>query len=615
MLQKFTGFIGSILMITFFFLIFTCESPAYPVKISDSKVSFNLGNSVEYYEDVSSTLTLNDIIKLDNENKFSTSTRLPLNFGYSSSTYWLSFSVLGDTESESGWVIDVPYAPLDYVKLYAPNVNGGYTEMVSGDKIPLSRHQIEYRNAVFILGQNLLPYQQYYLKVSSDGALNLPLFLWTGAGFTEHINVAQTGMGIYLGIMLALFLYNMFLYLYVKDKDFLLCAFITVSYSFVHAAYTGMASQFLWPNSIWWSNNCLVFFAIFIFLSITVFTNSFLNLKETFPLGNKIMKGFTWYYCLLYVLYGVIGYRYASVATAVPSIAMLFIVFITVLIVYSKGYKAARFLMLAWFFFIFGMVLLLLKLLGLLPPVFITEYSVQIGFILNAILLSFALTDRVNLLRKDKEAAQFEAMNHLKASEQAKTRFIEDAEKLVEERTKELELANTRLVEMASVDVLTGIYNRRVFNETLEREFSRAKRQGQELSIILIDVDYFKNYNDYYGHIDGDSCLTELAGIFKKTINRATDTVARYGGEEFAVILCDTKIDGAVKIAEDIREAIVEACIPHKMSPVGHLTISCGVASTIPAMNDKLEDFISKADRALYRSKKEGRNMVSVSSF
>jgi diguanylate cyclase len=615
MLQKLRASTCYFLLITLLFLSFTFSAFAYPVKVSNNKVSFNLGTSVEYYEDTSSTLTLKDIIDLDNDNKFSTTTKLPLNFGYSSSTYWLSFSVLGDTDSESGWVLDVPYAPLDYVKLYVPNVNGEYTELVSGDKIPFSKRQIEYRNAVFILGDTLLPYQQYYIKVSSDGAINLPLFLWTGAGFTEHVNVVQTGLGIYLGIMFALFLYNIFLYFYVKDKDFLLCAFITLSYSLVHAAYNGMASQFLWPDLIWWANNCLVFFAIFIFLSIAVFTNSFLNLKETFPTGNKIMNGFTLYYCLLYVLYAVIGYRYASVATAVPSIIMLFIIFMTVLIVYSRGYKAARFLMLAWFFFIFGMVLLLLKLLGFLPPVFITEYSVQIGFILNAMLLSFALTDRVNLLRKEKEAAQHEAMNHLKASEQAKTRFIEDTEKLVEERTKELELANTRLVELASVDVLTGIFNRRVFNETLEREFSRAKRQGQELSIILIDIDYFKNYNDYYGHIDGDSCLAELADIFKKTINRATDTVARYGGEEFAVILCDTKLDGAVKIAEDIREAVVSACIPHKMSPLGHLTISCGVASTIPAMNDKLEDFISKADRALYRSKKEGRNMVSVSSF
>lgn len=602
-------------LVMFVLLLFSSVSYGYPVKISDSKSSFNLGMSVEYYEDDSSMLTLMDIIKLDNENKFSTSTKLPLNFGYSASTYWLSFSVLGDTFSESGWVIDLPYAPLDYVKLYKPTVTGEYVELESGDRVPIDRRQIKYKNAVFILGDRLLPYQQYYLRISSDGAINLPVFLWTGAGFTQHVNKTQTGIGIYLGIMLALFLYNMFLYVYVKDRDFLLCGFITVSYSLVYMAYTGMSTQFLWPEMIWWANNSLVFFAIFIFLSIAVFTKSFLKLKETLPWANKIMVAFIAYYCSLYLLFFVIGYRNTSIAVALPGIFLLVMIFAIVLMVYVKGYKAARFLMLAWFFFIFGMVLLLLKLLGYLPHVFVTEYSVQLGIIINAMLLSFALTDRVNILRKEKESAQQKVLNHLKESEQVKSEFLLQTEKLVVERTKELEEANSRLVEIASIDVLTGLYNRRVFNETIDKEFNRAKRQGQELSLILIDIDYFKNFNDYYGHIEGDACLAELANVFKESLNRATDTVARYGGEEFAVILCDTKLDGAMKIAEDIRHAVSDACIPHKMSPMGHLTVSCGVASTIPMVQDRLEDFISKADKALYRSKKEGRNLVSVSSF
>jgi len=613
--QKFKT--SALLLILFFCIamVSAVNSNAYPVNVSETKDSINLGLSVEYYEDKSSTLTLNDILKLDNDNKFRTTSKLPLNFGYSESTYWISFSVLGEVDSSSGWVLDIPYAPLDYIKLYVPNVKGEYQEYTSGDKVSFKRREIDYKNSVFVLGNKLLPYQQYYLKFSSNGALNLPLFLWTGAGFIEHVNRVQTGIGIYFGIMLALLLYNLFLYVSIRDKDFLLCAFITISYSLVQGAYNGMAAQFLWPNFIWWANNSLVFFAILLFLSIVIFTNSFLKLKEYSPFSNKVMKFFIGYYLIMYILFFIIGYRVASLAIAFAAIVMLIFVFAAVLIVYARGYKPARLLLLAWTFFLFGLILLLLKLLGFLPHVFITEYSVQIGFTLNATLLSFALADKINLLRRDKEEAQQSALDHLKQSEQMKTEFLEETGKLVEERTKELEEANTRLVQLASVDVLTGLFNRRVFNETIDREFNRSKRQGQEIAVIMIDIDYFKNYNDCYGHIEGDNCLAELAGIFSGAISRATDTVARYGGEEFAIILSDTKLDGAVKIAEEIRETVVAACLPHKMSPLGYVTVSCGVTSTVPGMKDRLEDFLNKADKALYKSKKDGRNLVSVSSY
>lgn len=163
-------------------LFFSLAAYAYPVKITDDKDSVNIGLAVEYYEDKESSLTLKDIIRLDNDNKFQTTTKLPLNFGYSKSTYWVSFSVLGKTDSESGWVLDIPYAPLDYLTLYVPNGKGDYSEYKSGDRIPFKQKHIEYKNAVFVLGQKLLPYQQYYLRVSSSGSINLPVFFGQGLG-------------------------------------------------------------------------------------------------------------------------------------------------------------------------------------------------------------------------------------------------------------------------------------------------------------------------------------------------------------------------------------------------------------------------------------------------
>lgn len=615
-MRKWFG-IRFVLALSVFMLFFSAydHACAYPVKVKSGKESVNIGLSVEYYEDRAASLTLKDVIRLDNENKFSSTTKVPLNFGYSPYTYWLSFSVFGDTESASGWILDVPYAPLDYVTVYTPNGKGDYAELKNGDRIPFEDKQIKYKNAVFELGHTLLPYQQYYIKVSSNGSINLPVFLWTGTGFIEHVNRMQSGMGIYFGLMLALALYNLFLYLSVKDRDFLLCTFVIISYMLVQGSYYGMAAEFLWPDQIWWANNSLVIFAVLIFFSIAVFTRSFLRLKEYSAALDRVMKFFIGYFFLLFFGVFTIGYRETSLATAMMAIVLIITVFAAAMVAYSRGYRPARFFLIAWTFFLLGMVLLLLKLLGVLPHVFITEYSVHIGFLLNGVTLSFALADKINLLKREKESAQEKIMLHLEESEKMKSKYLKDAENLVEERTRELEGANKRLIELASIDVLTGLSNRRIFNEIIEKEYKRAKRQSAELGLIIIDIDYFKRFNDQYGHLHGDACLAELSEIFRSCILRATDTVARYGGEEFAIILCDTNVEGAMKVAESIRSTVEDAKINHKGSPLGYVTVSCGVTACIPMIQDRLEDFISAADKALYKAKEAGRNKVVPSSF
>jgi len=593
---------------------FAKVSFAYPVEINTTKDAINIGMSVEFYEDKASSLSLKDIIKLDNDNKFKTTSKVPLNFGYSPSTYWLSFSVLGETVSESGWILDIPYAPLDYVTLYVPDGKGNYTEYQNGDRVYFENKQIKYKNAAFILGDMLLPYQQYYIKVSSQGSVNLPLTLWTGAGFIEHVNRTQIILGIYFGVLFALIMYNSFLFISTKDRDFILCNFLIISYSFIQATYYGTASQFLWPDQIWWANNCLVLFAVLIFFSTAIFTNSFLKLKEHAKTLYKVMSFFVIYFFIMFFGIFTIGYRLSSIATALMAMALIFSVFISAIIMYARGYKPARFFLLAWTFFLLGMALLLLKLIGILPHVFITEHSVQLGFSINAVLLSFALSDRVNIIRKEKEQAQIAALEHLASSEKMKTKFLHETESLVVERTRELAEANNKLVQQASIDELTGLSNRRVFNEIMEKEFQRAKRSKIEIAVIMLDIDYFKNYNDSYGHMSGDVCLAEIAGILSSRIGRATDTLARYGGEEFVIILNETNLKGALKIAEDMRSIVEAANIPHQSSPYGCVTISCGVMARMPMIQNSFEEFINLADNALSKAKAAGRNCVVASS-
>lgn len=177
-------------------------------------------------------------------------------------------------------------------------------------------------------------------------------------------------------------------------------------------------------------------------------------------------------------------------------------------------------------------------------------------------------------------------------------------------RESELEEVNAILRKLSSIDGLTGVANRRRFDEILGVEFKRAKRYDKPLSIIMIDIDYFKEYNDMYGHQDGDECLKNIATALRETVKRPGDLVARYGGEEFVVVLPQTDESGAWIIANQTKLKIEDLKIPHEKSSISkYVTISLGLA-TITEDIDSVSKLIKEADIALYEAKKLGRNCV-----
>jgi diguanylate cyclase (GGDEF)-like protein/PAS domain S-box-containing protein len=178
---------------------------------------------------------------------------------------------------------------------------------------------------------------------------------------------------------------------------------------------------------------------------------------------------------------------------------------------------------------------------------------------------------------------------------------------------KALEKANIELEQLATVDGLTQLANRRVFDEKIGAEWNRMRREKKPFSLILCDIDFFKNYNDHYGHQKGDECLQGVAARIKACVRRPADLVARYGGEEFAVLLPDTPFEGGYHLAEKIREAVWEMKREHLRSEAGdRVTLSLGIATLLPSDKTKTpEDLLKAADTALYTSKKEGRNRVS----
>lgn len=186
----------------------------------------------------------------------------------------------------------------------------------------------------------------------------------------------------------------------------------------------------------------------------------------------------------------------------------------------------------------------------------------------------------------------------------------------VAEQATALQQANQKLQRLADLDGLTQVANRRRFDEYLAREWQRLKRERAPLSLIFCDVDYFKLYNDYYGHLAGDNCLRQVAVAIERVLKRPADLLARYGGEEFAIILPNTELAGALELAEMMRLEVQKLRIAHVRSRSSqYVTLSVGVSSQIPDRTNSPQSLVAAADRALYEAKRKGRNCCCIQTL
>jgi two-component system chemotaxis family response regulator WspR len=198
----------------------------------------------------------------------------------------------------------------------------------------------------------------------------------------------------------------------------------------------------------------------------------------------------------------------------------------------------------------------------------------------------------------------------LRAGEQRLLALVDERTADLEERKRQLQVANELLQHLATIDDLTNLANARRFKVVLAREWQCARRAQQSISLLMIDVDLFKRFNDALGHQRGDECLVRVAGVLRQTASRANDLAARYGGEEFVLLLPHTHADGARGIAEAVRAGVEALKIPHPDSSASqYVTVSVGIATAAPTPDgNATDDLVGAADRALYDAKNAGRN-------
>lgn len=580
---------------------------------------------LEYVEDHTGQLQsadiTTDILQRDALNSMS--------FGYTESVYWFRLRLQHSGTRPATRLLSLSYPVLDEIRVHQRFDDGDWQIQKLGDKQPFYMRPVQHR--FFVIPLTMTPGQKVELlfRVDTSSSMQFPLSIWKERDFFVADQKQILGMGLYYGIMIIMVLYNLFVFFSVREANYLYYVLYVGCMGGFLASLQGLNFQFIWPEATWWNDHSILIFLGGVVLFALVFTRNFLRLKEM-PGLNRLFTIMALFSLVIILISGMFPYHSMIrllIATAVVGISLSIF---AGLIRWSQGYSSARYYTIAWSVLLLGGVILALNKFDFLPRNFFTENIIQLGSALEVILLSFALADRLNSEKRKRYNAQLIALEHEKIARQSQEialrqeraareaqalaleiqkQATETLEQRVKERTLELEEVNRKLEQLSTTDGLTGLRNRRFFDQILQREMARAIRTRESICVLMIDVDHFKKVNDVHGHQAGDEILRRVAQTIRQTVHRSTDLLARYGGEEFILVLPGTSIHGAVHVAECIRSAVRRLNF-NNISAGLRVAVSIGVHGAVPDSDASHENWIRCADEALYYAKANGRNQV-----
>ena len=574
----------------------------------------SLTSYFEVLDDASAALTLSDVTRPDRAAQFKPSQSVgeALSFSYTRSAIWLRLPLKNSSDQAVERVLEISYALLAHVDIHQALSAGGYQTTESGYARPLTARPHKSRHFVFPLTVPARSSQWLYLRVETPNSLNIPAKLWEPRAFRAYEREDYAIQFVYVGIVLAIGLYNLMLFLALRDTGFLLYLVFAANVAVAVAAFTGLGPEYLWGDNALLSRVGVNVASAVASIACLLFLRHILHTPAVVPRLDRGMSAFIALNATFVVLLLAWFREAAPFFIVLNAVTALFLLSIGLVCAYRRQ-RSAYYFVFAFSAILVAVVLSHLRNLGVLPTNFYTTQLTQLGSALEMLLLSFALADRYTAMRRERMRAQEEALQaqgalvtSLQASEQV-------LELRVAERTAELQAANQKLEALSMTDGLTGIANRRQFDAALAREWARAARLGQTLSLGLLDVDWFKLYNDHYGHQAGDLCLQRIARVLSETMGRTGDLVARYGGEEFVFIAPDTPGEGALQMADKVCQALVSLSIVHEKSALGVVSASIGVASLRPHEDQPALELLKAADAALYLAKARGRNQVVLS--
>jgi len=388
---------------------------------------------LEVLEDASGTLSFDDVRSGDASSRFVRAHESP-SFGFTNSVYWFRFALQSRLDHAQELLLEIGYPLLDEVQLFVEQPDGTYDERVLGDRLPFSDREIAHRH--FVVSIRVYPrlLQHVYLRVKTESSMVVPLSLWTPRAFANSEYKRQIILGLYYGAMLVMLLYNLFVFFTIRDRSYLFYVLYVASAIVLQAAIDGFGYQYLWSGSPWFQSFCVVATMAPVCLTAAIFCRSFLDLRNTLPRWNAALNLVIVGSVLVAVMSVTTPYPIAArTATGLGLVTALLLMTIGIT-AWRAGQRTARFYVAAWAAFLIGITGFLVSKLGVLPHTFLTEDGQQLGSVLEVMLLSFALGDRINMMRREKAQAQ--------------ARANENLEREVARQTKELREKNEQLAEL-----------------------------------------------------------------------------------------------------------------------------------------------------------------------
>lgn len=413
------------------------------IKITDANKIMPIGKQTWLYEDKTHKLSIETIIGNGLDGKFVPSKQDVPNYAMTHSTVWCKFKLENHTKEDV--FLEIGNAVLDHIELYEVFDDGTFKARKAGILQPFSKRELQTNLFLFMLSTaNQHKTQTFYLKLKNNFPLLLPLKVAALKPIFERNHPLDVFEGMYLGIVIIMALYNLFIYFSVRDKVYLWYVGYVVFSGILVSNVRGYAFEFMWAD--WYFvNNYASNFGNLVIICSTFFTINFLNTKKYVPKWEKVLYVFLFFSGVSIVL-NLMGMKLESEMVGQATAVFMFLsLIITGILVYRAGFKTAQYYILAWTFFLFGAIILIADLNGAFESNFFTNHAMQFGSALEILLLSFALGDKINTYRKEKENAQQESLDMLKENERLILNQNRVLEEKVAERTEQLEATNEEL--------------------------------------------------------------------------------------------------------------------------------------------------------------------------
>ncbi len=405
-------------------ILLLCGLPmlASAIEFNQDTRSLPLGRAMQVLEDPTDALTIAEVSSPAYAAQFKHHDKATLNAGYSRSVFWLKVDLhymAKDPRAPHTWFLELAYPPLNHLDLYQNDGTGNYRlASRTGSALPFSSRDVSQSNYLFKL--NFVPNQQQtlYLRLQSEGSIQAPLTLWSGTAYLEQQPLRLSVLGVIYGVLLGMLVYNLFIYLSVRDTSYLYYILYIASFGLYQLSVNGVAVQYFWPNNPWWANAAVPLLIGSAALFGSLFARSFLQTAQHSRWLNRVLL--TLAACGGVVMALALLTSYALALRLATGLALVFTVtiFVAAIKAWYCGQRVARYFIIAWSAFLLGGVVNTLMVLGYLPNVFLTMYASQIGSAIEVALLSLALADRINAMREQQAQILFDASQKLEVLNQ-----------------------------------------------------------------------------------------------------------------------------------------------------------------------------------------------------